>query len=62
MARRKGKLFYREDIAGLWVFLDDGSNEVLLTERPIRNAHTITVVKRYVNKVEAVNGANLDKG
>jgi hypothetical protein len=62
MARRKGKLFYREDIAGLWVFLDDEGDAVLLTERPIRNAHTITVVKRYIHKVEAVNGANLDKG
>lgn len=49
MAKRP-ELFYREDIAGMWVFLRDGDNEILITERPIGSPGTKELLKEALKK------------
>jgi hypothetical protein len=47
MGKAKALFFYREDIAGLWVFMKVDGEEIIIGG-PFKDAHKTTVVKRYL--------------
>lgn len=40
------KMFYRQDMAGVWVFIKSGDNEILITKQPITSPHDIDEIKQ----------------
>lgn len=45
--KNKGpSIFYKHDMAGVWVFIKSGDNEILITKQPITSPHDMEEIKQ----------------